>query len=135
MVMLSMSFGLIKLRKFPLPLTLPPTSIGTPSSTIRGSFEAFSDAPPRIRMVLPADGEPPPLTICTPLTLPLISCSGELMTPWLKSLLLTLETEPVRSLLRCTPYPMTTVSCNTVSSDSKRTVSFPDAGMLTVFVL
>ena len=101
--MLSISFGLMRLRKLPLPETEPPTSIGMPSMTINGSLEALSEAPPRIRMVLPADGEPPLLTICTPLTLPLISSSGELMTPWLKSLLLTLDTEPVRSLLRCTP--------------------------------
>ena len=112
--MLSMSFGLIMLRKFPLPLTEPPTSIGTPSSTIRGSFEALSEAPPRTRIVEPAVGEPPLLTICTPAIFPLTSSSGEEITPLLKSFSLTVDTEPVRSSFFLTPYPITTTSSSSL---------------------
>ena len=102
-VMLSISLGLIRLRKLPLPETEPPTSIGTPSNTMSGSFEALSDAPPRMRMVDPAVGEPPPLTICTPAILPLTSASGEEIIPLLKSFSLTEATEPVRSFFLRTP--------------------------------
>ena len=109
-VMLSMSLGLMRLRKFPsLPL-IPPCSKGTPSSTIRGSLLALSEAPPRTRIVLPAVGEPLFDIICTPEIFPLISCSGELTRPVLKSSLETLVTEPVRSLFLCVPYPITTTS-------------------------
>ena len=98
-----MSFGLMRLRKLLWPLTLPPTSMGTPSSTMRGSFDALSDAPPRTRMVLDALGEPPELMICTPATLPLMSSSGDEITPPLKSFSLMVLMEPVRSFFFCTP--------------------------------
>ena len=114
--MLSISFGLMRLRKLPsLPL-IPPCSRGTPSNTISGSLLAFSEAPPRTRIVLPEVGEPLLDMICTPEIFPLISCSGELTSTMLKSLLLTFVTEPVRSLLRCVPYPMTTTSLSTCES-------------------
>ena len=79
-VMLSMSDGFIILMKLPLPV-IPPFSKGTPSTTINGSLDAFRDAPPRIRMLLPADGEPPELIICTPETFPLMSRSLLRVTP------------------------------------------------------
>ncbi|MNL14369.1 hypothetical protein D3C87_1353050 [compost metagenome] len=97
--MLSISLGLIKLKKLPLLPLIPPVSKGTPSSTIKGSLLALSDAPPRIRIVLPAEGEPLLDITCTPAVLPLINCSGEPTNPALKSLLLTVVTAPVRSFL------------------------------------
>jgi hypothetical protein len=66
-------------------------------------LEALSDAPPRTRMVEPLLGEPPLLVICTPAILPLMSSSGEEMTPLLKSFSLTAATEPVRSFFFCVP--------------------------------
>src|SRR5574344_186259 len=134
-VILSISLGLTRLRKFPLPAILPETSNGTPSITINGSFDALRDAPPRIRMVLPSVGEPPPLVICTPLTLPLMSCSAELIKPPLKSLLVTLLTEPVRSLLRCVPYPITTTSLRTLASGVICTLTICEDGTATTVVL
>ena len=85
-VMLSMSLGLIILRKLLEFPEIPPCSNGTPSRTISGSLLAFNDAPPRIRIVLPAVAEPLFDIICTPEILPLISCSGLLTIPLLKSL-------------------------------------------------
>ena len=102
-VMLSISAGLIMLRKLLELPEMPPCSNGTPSSTIRGSLLALSEAPPRTRMVLPAEAEPLFDMICTPETLPLINCSGDDTNPLLKSLELTVATEPVRSLLRAVP--------------------------------
>ena len=102
-VMDSMSFGLMRERKFvPIPLT-PPLSRGTPSRTIRGSFDAFNDAPPLILMVLPPVGEPPEERIWTPDTFPFMSCSGDDIRPSLKSLVFTDEREPVMSLFVVVP--------------------------------
>ena len=102
-VMLSMSFGLIRLRKLlPLP-DMPPCSKGMPSRTMSGSLLALSEAPPRMRIVEPAVAEPLFDMICTPATLPLMSCSGLLTSPLLKSLDCTVDTEPVRSLRRVVP--------------------------------
>ena len=53
----SMSCGLIILRKLSAP-EIPPSSKGTPSTTINGSLEALSEAPPRTRIVLPDVAEP-----------------------------------------------------------------------------
>ena len=120
-VMLSISDGLIILRKLLLLPEIPPCSNGTPSSTIRGSLLAFRDAPPRTRMVLPAEAEPLLDIICTPETLPLINCSGEETRPLLKSFDFTVATEPVRSLFLAVPYPMTTTSASALLSDSSFT--------------
>ena len=64
--------------------------------TISGSLLALRDAPPRIRMVLPAPGEPLDV-ICTPATLPTSSSLGVEIAPFWKFLSLMLVTEPVRS--------------------------------------
>ena len=98
----SMSCGFIMLRKLSAP-EMPPSSRGTPSTTISGSLLAFREAPPRTRIVLPDVAEPELDIICTPDTLPLISCSGEEIEPLLKSFAFTVATEPVRSLLRVVP--------------------------------
>src|SRR5574344_131591 len=102
-VMLSISAGFIKLRKLLALPDMPPCSKGTPSRTISGSLLALREAPPRTRIVLPAVAEPLLLMICTPAIFPLISCSGELICPTLKSLDDTVDTEPVRSLRRVVP--------------------------------
>ncbi|MNI17070.1 hypothetical protein D3C73_704270 [compost metagenome] len=102
-VMLSISFGLIRLRKLPLLPLIPPVSKGTPSNTIKGSLLALKEAPPRIRIVLPEEGEPLLDITCTPAVFPLISCSGEPTSPLLKSLLPTVLTAPVRSFFVVLP--------------------------------
>ena len=56
---------------------------------------ALSEAPPRTRMVLPAEAEPLFDMICTPETLPLINCSGDDTNPLLKTLELTIAKESV----------------------------------------
>ncbi len=48
---------------------------GNPSKTIKGSFEAFNDDPPLIRISAFAPGAPPPVTL-TPATLPVIKFSA-----------------------------------------------------------
>ena len=47
-----------------------------------GSLLAFREAPPRIRIVLPAPGAPPLEVICTPAALPAINCSGVEICPF-----------------------------------------------------
>ena len=64
-----MSLGLMKFKKLREPET-PPLSIGTPSTTINGSFEALKDEPPRILIAAPAPGEPSPGVIETPAIFP-----------------------------------------------------------------
>ena len=129
-----MSLGLIRLKKLLLLPLIPPISRGTPSRTINGSLLAFKEAPPRIRMVLPAVGEPLLDMICTPAILPLMSCSGELIIPSLKSLLLTLATAPVRSPFREVPYPMTTTSSSVIVCGfiCNRMLLFAGMGIFTV---
>ena len=80
MVKVAISLGLIRLNVLDAP-DIPLPLKGTPSITISGSLLAFNEAPPRIRMVLPAPGEPPLLVIDTPATLPAINCSGVVMLP------------------------------------------------------
>ncbi|MNI26821.1 hypothetical protein D3C73_805380 [compost metagenome] len=80
-VNVSISFGLIKLNGLATPDTEPPAN-GIPSTTINGSLLAFNEAPVRIRIVLPAPGCPPLVVICTPGTLPIMSCSGEEICPF-----------------------------------------------------
>lgn len=64
-----MSLGLTDARGLPIPA--PPSEVtGTPSITIRGSFDAFSEAAPRIRMVADAPGWPEAGVTCRPDTLP-----------------------------------------------------------------
>ena len=77
--------------------------MGTPSNTISGSLDALRDAPPRTRIVEPEVGDPPPLIICTPATLPFTSSSGEEIIPLLKSFSPIDDTEPVRSSFLRTP--------------------------------
>ena len=96
----SMSAGLIELSALGAPGSVPP-SMGTPSMTMSGSLEALSEAPPRMRIVEPEPGPPPPGTICTPAILPVMSWSGVEMAPFWKSLLEIVVMEPVRSFF-CT---------------------------------
>ena len=97
-----MSFGLINANGFACP-EIPPPSIGIPSITIKGSLLAFNEAPPLIRMVLPAPGAPLLLIIDTPATLPAINCSGVVIAPVLKSLAVTVDTEPDKSFFLTEP--------------------------------
>ena len=98
----SMSFGLIIASGFATP-EIPPLATGTLSITINGSLLAFKEAPPLILIVLPAPGAPPLEVICTPATLPAISCSAEVFCPLTKSFEVTLTTEPVKSFFLAVP--------------------------------
>ncbi len=97
-----MSFGLIKLNGLAVP-EMPPLSTGTPSITINGELEALNEAPPRMRILTPVPGAPPPSVICTPATLPLINPSGVVMGPFTKSFALTVVIALVRSFLLTLP--------------------------------
>ena len=77
----SMSFGLMVFNTLADP-AIPLPSTGTPSITISGSLLALSDAPLRIRILLPPPAEPPPEVICNPETLPTKNCSDEAIFPF-----------------------------------------------------
>ena len=110
-VNVSISPGLMVFSGFLIP-EISSLSIGTPSITKSGSLLAESDEPPRMRMVEPEPGAPPPEVIWTPGILPITSCSGEVMEPLLKSSALTAVTDPVASSFLTCPYPITTTSSN-----------------------
>ena len=111
--MLSMSFGLRKLKGFleavvPTPIFAPsadvfPPDNGIPSTTNNGLLLDLTELAPRIRMSIPAPGSPLLCEICTPAVLPCINCSGDVITPWLKSSEVTAVTEPVASLTVVVP--------------------------------
>ncbi len=88
-------------RELPMPCT-PSLDRGTPSTTIRGSLEALSDEPPRIRIV-PEPSGPPEVVTTTPGVCPTsISCT-EVASPASISSGLTTATEPVASLFFTVP--------------------------------
>src|SRR6478752_6748737 len=129
----SMSFGLIKLSGSGDPAIegVPSRFLfganGTPSTTINGSLLAFSEAPPRIRIVLPEPGAPPLDVICTPATFPAISCSGVVIDPLLKSFAVIAVTAPVRSFFLLVPYPITTISLSDeVTPDNETIIGLPE---------
>src|SRR6478736_662415 len=129
----SMSFGLIRLNGSGEPAIdgLPSMFLfganGTPSTTINGSLLALSEAPPRIRIVLPEPGAPPLDVIWTPATFPEISCSGVVMAPLLKSFAVIAVTAPVRSFFLLVPYPITTISLSDeVTPDNETFIGAPE---------
>lgn len=64
---------------------------------IKGSLEAFKDAPPLIRIVAPVPGAPPPALIETPAIRPFNKLSALTLTPLLKSLAASNANDPVAS--------------------------------------
>ena len=98
----SMSLGLMKFSGLRPDERPPPFSSGTPSITKRGSLLAFTEVPPRMRMLVPPPGSPV-VTTCTPATLPWMSCSGLTTRPVLNSSAETACTEPVTSRTRRSP--------------------------------
>ena len=115
-VILSISSGLMELKILRDP-PIPPSFIGTPSTTIRGLEVKDNEPLPRTRMVWPSPGAPPEEDICTPAILPWISWSAFTAGALLKSLSVTKFTEPVKSFFFTAPYPITTTSpsCSTSS--------------------
>ena len=95
---------------------------GTPSTITNGSLVDMV-VTPRTRIVAPADGSPLERVICTPAICPcnwLESC-GVL---FIRSLSPPKEeVDPVRSILRAVPYPITTTSSN-VSESSSRVILY-----------
>ena len=81
----------------------PSEAMGTPSMTISGSFEAWSDAAPRMRIVELEPGPPSPGMMCTPGTLPLSMSWAETTAPRFSSSALIATTEPVMSFFLTVP--------------------------------
>lgn len=79
-VKLSISLGLMDERGLLVPL-IPSFDTGSPSITIRGSFDALRDEPPRIRMVDPEPGAPSPVVTTTPADFPLRISVGDVAIP------------------------------------------------------
>ena len=113
----AISFGLINDKGFAAP-AIPPLSSGTPSTTINGSLEALIEVPPRSLSVLPEPGAPSLEVTLRPATLPITSCSGVANEPCTKFFSLITVAEPVRSLVRWVPYPMTTTSLTSCVLDA-----------------
>src|SRR5690606_6409034 len=94
-LMLSISLGFKKFNGFlaelePAPKLEPPAETsspesGIPSTTKSGLLLERTEEVPRILTLIPAPGAPLLWVICTPAVCPWINCSGEEMTPWLKS--------------------------------------------------
>ena len=89
---LSMSFMLSELRA---------VVVGTPSITNNGSCEELNEPIPRIRTVPVPIGEPS-VVIVMPGTLPCKERIGSVSADDFRSFVLTTDTEPVKSALRCT---------------------------------
>ena len=118
----SMSFGFS--RSSGLDIAPPaPCAIGTPSITISGSFEAFSEAAPRMRMREPEPGPPSPGVTSRPGTFPLSMSCVFTTAPRLRSSAFIAETEPVRSSFFTVPYPTTTTSSRYSESSFNVTVA------------
>ncbi|MCY1242246.1 hypothetical protein D9M72_551980 [compost metagenome] len=100
---------------------LAPLSIGRPSITINGSFEAPKEAPPRILISDPEPGAPF-VVIVKPATLPFNKFSAVAFIPRLKFFEETTSTAPVASFFLTDPYPTTTTSSNCEASSCKITV-------------
>ena len=96
-------------------------SIGIPSITYNGPFPERIEVVPRIRILIPVPGSPLPGVIATPAARPCNSCSGEAITPLLKSFAVKATTPPVASFLVVVPYPTTTTSSKALLSDNKTT--------------
>ena len=93
-----------------------PPAIGMPSSTYRGSFDAFSDRSPRKRTRTPSPGLFPVVTMSTPGTRPLIASIAFTLGTSYTSPLATDATDPVTSRRTWVPYPTTTTSCSATAS-------------------
>ena len=85
-----------------IPVT-PELSTGTPSITIKGSFVALSDEPPRIRISAAPSGLPPLRVTTTPGVFPTNKSCAEVAKPAFISSGFTKVTDPVASLLRTVP--------------------------------
>ena len=81
---------------------MPLVSIGTPSITMRGAFDAASEAPPRIWMLPPSEGLPEVVTT-TPGDAPTRRSWAEVARPASISEGLIVATDPVASLFLTTP--------------------------------
>ena len=96
MVIDSMLSGEIIERGLAIP-EMPSLVKGTPSRTISGSFDALSEAPPRIRIVAPPSGEPPELVTTTPGEAPVRRSWADVEIPASTSSGITMAIEPVAS--------------------------------------
>ena len=111
-LILSISAGFKKFNGFltalpPCPVS-PPGAVfspdnGTPSTTNKGLLLARTELEPLMFTEIPAPGSPLVCCMLTPAVFPCINCSGEAITPPLKSFALTEVTEPVASLIVVVP--------------------------------
>mgnify|MGYP002809617566 CR=1 FL=1 len=74
-----------------------------PSTTNNGLLLERTEDVPLIRIAIPEPGSPLAWLICTPAAFPCISCSGDAMTPPLKSFAETVVTAPVASFTVVVP--------------------------------
>ena len=101
-VKVSMSLGLMVAKALGVPGAAS-LATGIPSITINGSLLAFNDAPPRMRILLPAPGCPSGDDTCSPGTLPCINSCGEVTAPLFSSSALRATTEPLKSFFLTEP--------------------------------
>ena len=84
------------------PSDVLPPSKAIPSTTYNGP-PPLNEVVPRIRISIAEPGSPLLGVNCTPATRPCNNCSGEEITPWLKSFADNEETPPVASFLVVVP--------------------------------
>src|SRR5438105_15038604 len=82
--------------------------MGIPSTTYNGSLPALIEEEPRTRMVKPAPGLPELEITCTPAAFPCKASPEFTIGRLAISAAVTTDTAPVKSFLRCAPYPTTT---------------------------
>ena len=116
-----MSLGLIRSSGLDIP-TPAPCATGTPSMTIRGSFEALSEAEPRILILEPEPGPPSPGVTSRPATFPLSISWVFTTAPLFMSSAFIADIDPVMSSFFTVPYPITTTSSRYSVSSLRVTV-------------
>ena len=100
----SMSLLLMELRS---------PSNGTPSTTIRGEFDAFIEPNPLILSSAPLPGWPPPDVAMTPATCPSIILVMSVVVLLLNRSPFTVSAEPVNDSFFAVPYATTSTSSRT----------------------
>ena len=99
----------------PIWVTLPETT-GTPSTTYRGSFDAFIEPIPLTRIDDVAPACPDVVVICIPATLPFIAFSNDSVGTSLIASLFTTLAAPVNVPLVAVPYATTITSSSARAS-------------------
>src|SRR5665647_238938 len=96
---------------------------GIPSTTYNGSLPALIEEDPLTLIVSPAPGFPEFEVTCTPAALPCSASPAFTIGRLAISADVTTDTAPVRSFLRCVPYPTTTTCSNCFAEDACKVIS------------